>query len=208
VTTFLDPAGLLRRKRLLIFDFDGTVADTSPFHARAFSNILVQYGVAVDYPTIAGLRTLDAVRRLLEESGQTLQDAELAQLVSSKQRLVREMISCELLPLPGIDVFLNWARTQFVLAMASSGSRETVGLGLEKLGYKGLFSPLFCSEDVSWTKPNPEIFLKVLANTNISAGEAMVFEDSDAGLAAALSAGIDCYDVRSEGWLPWANVAG
>ena len=60
---------LLQGKRLLIFDFDGTVADTSPLHAAAFAQVLAPLGIAVDYPAIAGLKTLDAMRKCLAAGG-------------------------------------------------------------------------------------------------------------------------------------------
>jgi HAD superfamily hydrolase (TIGR01509 family) len=191
----------------LIFDFDGTVADTSPLHARAFNEVLAPYGITIDYPAIAGLSTRDALRSVLANSAQVFSDSVVDSLVSAKQRTVRAMIAEELEPLPDVGAFLRRTRKQFVLAMASSGSRGTVGLGLEKLGYGGLFIPLLCADDVQFSKPDPEIFLKVLEYTRIPAAAAMVFEDSDAGLTAANLAGIDSYDVRTHGWGPWARAA-
>jgi len=208
VTSLLDPIRKLHTKQLLIFDFDGTVADSSPLHARAFHKVLRPYGVTVNYPSIAGLRTLDALRCLLGEVALNLSAAELNLLVTSKQQTVRAMIASELVPLAGVDVFLRWARSRFMLAMASSGSRETVELGLERLGYGGWFTPLLCSEDVRLPKPNPEIFLCVLEHAKVPAADAIIFEDSEAGLAAAQSAGIDSYDIRIGGWAPWASVTG
>jgi len=205
--TFLGPVRRLQGKQLLIFDFDGTVADTSPLHARAFNKVLEPYGITVDYSSIAGLSTRDALRLIFANSARILSDTVVDSLVSAKQRTVRAMIGRELVPLPGVDSFLRAVRTHFVLAMASSGSSLTVGLALEKLGYCGLFNPLLCADDVKCAKPDPEIFRKILDLTKIPAAAAMVFEDSDAGLTAANLAGIDSYDVRTDGWGPWALAA-
>jgi sugar-phosphatase len=209
MTIPVDTALCLRDKRLLIFDFDGTVADTSPLHARAFSQVLAPFGITVDYPAIAGLKTADALRQCLGQRAQDLSADTLDALVLAKQRAVRTMIGAQLEPLPGVDAFLRWVRPRYHLSMATSGSRGTVQLALEKLGYGTWFSPLLCADDVRQTKPAPEIFLSVLRDTGIPASEALVFEDSDAGLLAARRAGIDCRDVRIDGWLRWANtVAG
>jgi HAD superfamily hydrolase (TIGR01509 family) len=191
---------LLLGKQLLIFDFDGTVADTTPLHAAAFAQVLAPLGVTVNYSTIAGLNTLDAMQQCLAADNQSLSDAEKAALVSAKQQCVRQMIASGLEPLPGVDAFLRWAKPRFRMAMATSGSRGTVSLALEKLGYTGLFDPLVCADDVTRSKPDPEGFLKVLQITGISADAALVFEDSEAGFSAAAAAGLDFVDARLNPW--------
>jgi HAD superfamily hydrolase (TIGR01509 family) len=191
---------LLQGKRLLIFDFDGTVADTSPLHAAAFAQVLAPLGIAVDYPALAGLKTLDAMRICLTGAGRSFLDGELNEMVNAKQLLVRQMIAKNLAPLPGVDEFLRWARPRYRLSMATSGSRGTVQLALEKLGYLGWFDPLICADDVCHAKPHPEGFLSVLQITGIQASDALVFEDSAAGLAAAATARLDYCDVRTGSW--------
>lgn len=190
----------LQGKELLIFDFDGTVADTTPLHAAAFSQVLAPLGIMVDYPSIAGLKTLDAIRQCLDGAGRILPDAEVQALVVEKQKLVRQMITQGLEPLPGVDEFLRWARPRYRLAMATSGSRGTVRLALEKLGYTDWFDPLVCADEVSNAKPDPEGFLKVLQITGASADATLVFEDSDAGLEAARNATLAVIDIRVMLW--------
>ena len=197
----------LRGKVLLIFDFDGTVADTTPLHAAAFSQVLAPMGVMVDYSSIAGLKTLDAMRQCLNGAGQALDEAAIAVLVTAKQQLVRQMIGQALQPLPGVAAFLHWARPRYKLAMVTSGSRGTVSLALEKLGYTDLFDPLICADDVQKAKPDPEGFLAVINWTGVPAKHAVVFEDSDAGLVAAASAGLDCCDVRHGLFTAWKRDA-
>jgi HAD superfamily hydrolase (TIGR01509 family) len=191
---------LLQGKRLLIFDFDGTVADTSPLHAAAFEQVLSPLGIAVHYQLIAGMKTEDAVVYSARNSGHVLPPNQLAALVNAKQETVRGMIASRLEPLPGVDGFLNWARKHYRLSMATSGSRGTVSLALEKLGYANWFSPLVCADDVVRAKPHPDLFLKVLELTRVDHGDALVFEDSEAGFAAAHKAGMDFVDVRIIDW--------
>jgi HAD superfamily hydrolase (TIGR01509 family) len=186
---------LLQGKRLLIFDFDGTVADTSPLHAAAFLQVLAPYGIKLDYPQIAGMKTSDALRKCFSVTGQSIEDTALVALVAAKQQCVRNMISMDLNPLPGMDAFLIWARQRYQLAMVTSGSRHTVTLALEKLGFEDWFNPLICAEDVQHSKPHPEGFLTVMSRTGQFAEQTLVFEDSAAGFAAAAAAKLDCYDV-------------
>lgn len=187
---------LLADRTLLIFDFDGTVADTSPLHATAFEQVLAPLGVSVDYAKIAGMKTADAMRVLLQGEGVQASTAELTELVEAKQRTVRTMIKRGLKPLNGVDDFLRWARGRYRLSLATSGSTATVTLALEALGYLGWFNPVVCAEDVVHAKPAPDAFLRVLATTDTLAPHALVFEDSEAGFMAAVAANITWCDAR------------
>jgi HAD superfamily hydrolase (TIGR01509 family) len=187
---------LIADRKLLIFDFDGTVADTSPLHAAAFEKVLAPLSVSVDYPKVAGMRTADAMRVLLQSHGVCLSPSEIVALVQAKQRTVRSLISHRLNPLGGVDDFLRWAKSRYLLSLATSGSRETVALALKALGYEGWFEPVVCGEDVVRGKPAPDALLQVLAITGMAAQEAFVFEDSEFGFAAAEAAGIAWCDAR------------
>lgn len=199
--------GLLAGKDALIFDFDGTVADTTPLHARAFQETLAPLGIKVDYASIAGMKTLDAMRTCIRASGRDAAALDLSALVAGKQARARALIASDLEPIEGVEGFLRWARGRYKLAMATSGSRETVTLALKKLGIQGFFDPLVCAEDVQAAKPAPDIFLKALAGLDVAPHLALVFEDADSGLAAATAAGLDCIDVRAEGW-SWSALTG
>lgn len=195
-----DLMALLHGKKLLIFDFDGTISDTSPLHAAAFERVLMPLGVTVHYPSIAGMKTADAMVRCATACEVVLNPDELNDLVVAKQKLVREMMQTQLLPLPGVDRFLHWASQHYQLSMATSGSRGTVGLALEKLGYAKWFDPLVCAEDVKRAKPHPDAFQRVLDMTGCSPDSALIFEDSEAGLLAAKAAGVGCVHIGAESW--------
>lgn len=190
----------LHGKKLLIFDFDGTIADTSPLHAAAFEKVLKPHGVTVHYPSIAGMRTADAMVRCAAACGVVLSLNELNDLVMAKQKLVREMMRTQLRPMPGVDRFLRWARQHYRLSMATSGSRGTIGIALEKLGYTNWFDPLVCAEDVERAKPYPDAFQLVLKMTGCPPDFALIFEDSDAGLLAAKAAGVGSVHIGPESW--------
>lgn len=187
---------LLHGKTLLIFDFDGTIADTSEMHAIAFREVLSPLGISVNYADIAGLKTADAIRASARAAGKHLDDSTVENLVLLKQAAARSLIRASIQPLPGVASFLEKVRARYRIAMVSSGSRGTVELALAGLGYHEFFDPLICADDVVAAKPDPEGFLKALDLSGCSAADALVFEDSDAGVEAATAAGIDCWDVR------------
>lgn len=188
----------LASKRLLIFDFDGTLAATSPLHAEAFAEVLNPFGVTVQYPEIAGLKTADALARVLSKAGISLPTLEMKMLVRRKQTYVRALIHDKLQPLPGVDRFLAWARDRYQLAICSSGSRGSVEIALSKLGYDGWFDPVVCAEDVVHAKPDPEGFLRILEISAVKPRHALIFEDSDAGLVAAERAACDVVQILGD----------
>lgn len=189
-------ATLLTSRELMIFDFDGTLADTTALHIAAFAEVLAPFAVAVDYASIAGRKTRDALQVRLASVGITLPEDKLDAIAGAKQQRVRALIQERLRPMPGVDRFLRWAALRSRLAIYSSGSRGTMQISLERLGYGGWFDPLLCAEDVTRAKPDPEGFLRVLALTSTPAPRAVVFEDADAGVMSARAAGVAVIDVR------------
>lgn len=182
---------LILRKRLLIFDFDGTIADSSPLHARAFNEAFAAHEVEVDYDTIAGLTTGAAVDRVADVHGLTLTPAARSLLISDKQARARRMIASELVPIAGSVEFMREARQRFLMALCTSASRATIELAIGRLALEGMFDPIVSGDDVVHGKPHPETFLRALAHHGLAASDALVLEDAESGLAAARAAGID-----------------
>jgi HAD superfamily hydrolase (TIGR01509 family) len=186
---------LLKGKELLIFDFDGTVADTSILHEKAFKFVLSPLEIDVTYSQIAGMKTREAMLYCIKKAGAIIPEDLLKDLISIKQEHVRKMMTNELRALEGVDNFLHWARQHYKLAMATSGSRLTVKKALEILGYTDWFSPLVCAEDVSFSKPDPECLAVILNLTGVKKSKALVFEDSEIGILAAERANLTCINV-------------
>ena len=197
-------AGLLSRTRLLIFDFDGTLVDSSPLHSRAFNEAFAAYGVAVDYNSVAGLTTAAAVDKICGESCPSLTREQRSALILDKQHRARGLIETELKAIEGSIEFLRGAREHFALALCTSASRRTLGVSLKRIGIEACFDSIFAAEDVSRGKPAPDAFLKALDHHRVEPGEALVFEDADSGLEAARAAGLQairivgCHPGRGE----------
>lgn len=197
-------AGLLARKRLLIFDFDGTLVDSSPLHARAFAEVFAPHGVEVDYPRIAGMTTEAAVDRLAADARLALAPDERQRLVGAKRERGRELIERELEAIEGAPDFVRAAAGRFRLALCTSGSRPSVEAALARVGLTGCFDPLLTAENVTRGKPDPEMFRAALDRAGTAAGEALVFEDADSGVEAAKAAGIDVLRLPDEA--DWAGL--
>jgi HAD superfamily hydrolase (TIGR01509 family) len=190
-------AALLEGRRLLIFDFDGTIADSSPLHEAAFKAVLEPLGIAVDYSRLAGRSTRDAVRLSFEIEGRPPPEPALVEeLARRKQAIGRELIAAELSALPAAAALLDWARPRFPLALVTSGSRTTIELSFARLGMDGWFAPVITADEMPRAKPDPQGFLMALDHAGVAPGDALVFEDAESGFAAARRAGIDWVDAR------------
>lgn len=188
-------ADLLARKRLLIFDLDGTLVDSSPLHARAFAQAFAPFGIAVDYATVAGLTTESAVDRLADAAGEILAPEVRTALIRQKRELALALIETELQAIPGAPAFVRTAGDRWLRALCTSASRANADAALHRAKLTGCFDWIVTANDVSRSKPDPEIFLAALDRSGIAAADALVFEDAPSGLAAAAAAGIDTIEV-------------
>lgn len=187
----------LKDIKLLIFDFDGTIANTSDLHRIAFEKVLLPFDLSFNYKDIAGKSTYDALIQIFKKHCHAITEAEIKLLQNEKQTYVRELIEEYLEPLDGVDEFLEWALSRFQLAIATSGSKKTILTAIKKLRYEHFFNPILCTEDVDKSKPNPDIFLAALNITKTKKQNALIFEDSLVGFKAAQSAGIKYIDVTN-----------
>ena len=185
-----------RDKKLLIFDYDGTIADTNFLHEMAFREVLNFKELTFNYEQIAGIKTVEAINFLLQENKIYLPEDKINSLVIKKQKIFSKKIEEGLKPIEGVVDFLNFAQKKYHLCVASSGSKNNVFKGLKILGLFNYFKYIFCAEDVKIAKPSPEIFLKLLSFMNLEIEDALIFEDSDKGIQSAINAKIDFVDIR------------
>ena len=192
--------GLLKTSDHLIFDFDGTLVNTTPLHKIAFDKAFSPYGIAVDYMQIAGMSTEDAIQRVLTGASLSLTVREIEIIKLTKQRLVRELVSSSLSVDFDVIRFLESVRNTHSLSLATSGSRATVELALEKTSLNKYFSAKVFAESTRLSKPSPDPFLKVLEVTGKSRQNTLIFEDSDSGLQSAEASGIPCFHISIDLW--------
>lgn len=194
----------LAGKALLIFDLDGTLADSTLIHDRAFREAFAPLGIVPDYASIAGMTTEAAVNKILADAGVAASADHRCALVDDKRSRSLKLLDTELIEIDGSAGFVRRAHGRYRLALCSSGSRRAVERSIDLLGLAGLFDPVVTAEDILRGKPDPEGFLTVLARTGFAPADALVFEDADSGLEAAASAGIAA--VRIGGGLRWAML--
>lgn len=179
-------------KSAAIFDLDGVLLLSGPVHEAAYRRALKGAGLGdFDYAELAGRRTDEAIRMLAARAGRRLSEPELEGLVREKRRLAAEALEREAPVAPGAPEVLRRLAGRLRLAVATSGSRGSLELFLERSGTRPLFSALLSGEEVARSKPDPEIYRTCLRLLEARAAEAVVVEDSEAGVRAALAAGIE-----------------
>lgn len=190
------------KKKLFLFDYDGTIANTSNIHQTAFSYAINNPKIKFKYSEIEGLGTEEAFRLIFQKNDLALTSAESKKLVSLKRSKALNLSNQKVELLPNFLLFINEAKTQFQLAIVSSGSLESILAGLRLNGLTNLFDPIISREDVKISKPSPEGFNIALKHfPDIDRKDALIFEDSIHGIEAARHAKIDFVNIKKYDWL-------
>jgi beta-phosphoglucomutase family hydrolase len=175
----------------LIFDMDGVLVDSNPLHREAWEAYNLQYGIETGedkHRQIYGRRNDDIVRDLF---GPDLTPGELAAHGRAKEALFREMMagSLERALVPGIREFLE-SVAGIRMAVATNAERANLDFVLDGTGLRPYFAVAVDGHQVSQPKPDPEIYLRTAELLECPPANCIVFEDSEAGVAAALAAGM------------------
>ncbi|WP_054312393.1 HAD-IA family hydrolase [Mesorhizobium sp. 1M-11] len=184
--------------RALVFDVDGTLAETEEIHRAAFNEAFAEAGMGWSWDRELYrdlLRTTGGHERILDYARRVGAVVNPSALHRRKTEIYNERIRGGMVTLrPGVATLLDHARREHLaIAIATTTSRPNVvsllesTLGPESLGW---FASIRTGEDVRAKKPDPEVYHLVLADLALSAAECLCFEDSRPGLLAARAAGL------------------
>lgn len=179
----------------VIFDCDGTLADTACIHYRAFRNALSEQDIALPADWY-GERTgysramiFDAIRADFHVK---FDDAAIAHRA---EQLYVDMID-DVAPVDPVAAIARRLYGSVPIAVASAGQRKIVEATLRSIGIEGLFDQIVTVEDVPHGKPEPDLFLLAAKKLGVAPRACLVFEDSDEGMEAAKRADMEAIDVR------------
>jgi beta-phosphoglucomutase len=199
---------IFSNKSAIIFDFDGTIADTFRLHEKAFQETLKPYSLQFEYGNYTGRSTGEAIRSIFQNNQSAVSEEELAVLVKTKRKLANELYTAEIRFIANAFSFIQLAYSKGLrLFVGSSGSRMNIGTGIKVLGLEKYFTDVVTADDVTHAKPHPEIFETVLNRHGINAAEALVIEDAISGIRASEAAGIDVVCVDKEVEVNGCNVS-
>lgn len=173
-----------------IFDMDGVIMDSNPFHKIALRQFCKKHGYTLSddelINKIYGRTNKEWIANLF---GKELSPTELRNFGEEKESMFREIYKNDIVALTGLEKFLKQLKAENIpIAIGTSAPRSNVDFVLEKTGLGEYFSVILDESHVSKGKPNPEIYLKVAEALHIAPAHCVVFEDSFSGIEAAQKA--------------------
>jgi len=182
----------------IIFDMDGTIVDSLPYHHEAW-RIFFEENKVEDFSEklkkYKGGGTLDLMKAVY---GDIYSLEELKKMSDDKEIIFRDIYRGNIVPIDGYLEFLNEIKSKnILLGIASNAIKLNVDLTLKELGIYDLFDSIICGDEVNYGKPNPEMFNKTISYFKVNKANCLVFEDSIEGITAANNAGIKVIGVTS-----------
>ncbi len=179
----------------LIFDCDGTLADTMPLHWQAWRKVTTRHGVRFPearFYALGGVPSRDIFQMLREEQNLNLDPLALAH--EKEEEYLKSMARVG--PVKAVVRIAREHAGRLPLAVASGGMRPIIEQVLVHLGIRQWFTAVVTSEDVARQKPAPDIFLEAARRLGVPPRFCRAYEDTDLGLQAILAAGMHAVDVR------------
>ena len=181
--------------RGIIFDCDGTLADTMPWHYEAWATILERYDLAMTedrFYQLGGWPTTKVAQLLADESGRAI---DVEQLSREKEALFEEMLP-QITAIAPVAQTVRQHRGKLPMAVATGAILPICERILLQIGLLDQFNTIVSAEDVAHHKPAPDIFLEAARRLGVDPLHCQVYEDTDPGIEAAKRAGMRYVDVR------------
>ena len=177
------------KAKALIFDLDGTIADTMPVHFLAYRKILRESGIEFTpelFATLAGIPAVETVQKLNEMFGTSMDPVQTGRHKEHEY----EKIMHRMKPVTPVVELIKEYHGKYPMAVGTGGYKRLAWKTLEILELKDYFEILVSSEDVKHPKPHPETFLKCAQLLGVEPRVCHVFEDGELGVQAATAAGM------------------
>jgi beta-phosphoglucomutase len=191
--TFNDLYQIIMRKNdfAVIFDMDGVMVDSNPYHKIALKQFCEKHGYHLSDEelknNIFGRTNKDWLISLF---GETLTAEQITEYENEKEALFRKIYAPQLQPVAGLINFLKLLKENRIsLALATSAPPSNIQFILEETGTFEFFSVILDGHSVRNSKPDPEIYLKTAAVLHYPPEKCVVIEDSISGVISARSAG-------------------
>ena len=186
------------RFEAVIWDVDGVIADTAPYHCRAWQDVFHKRGVNFteeDFKRYFGQRNDTIIRNNI---GRSISPGELDAIAAEKEENYRQRVAQNIKPLPGaVELIRKLSERRVKMAIASSAPMGNIQLIIRGLGINNCFQAIVWGREVTEGKPSPQGFLLAAKKLGVEPQNCIVIEDAIAGVDAAKSAGMKCVAVTN-----------
>ena len=184
--------------KAVIWDMDGVIADTAPYHFKAWQEVFQKRGMNFteeDFKRNFGQRNDTIIRNVL---GEGLSPSQIDTIAGEKEENFRQRVRQHINPLPGAIKLLKSLREHgFKMALASSAPIENIRLVTQGLGINNCFHATVSGREVKEGKPSPQGFRLAAKKLGVAPENCIVVEDAVAGVTAAKRAGMCCLAVTN-----------
>jgi beta-phosphoglucomutase family hydrolase len=185
-------------KKTILWDMDGVIADSSSFHFAAWQEAFAKRGIKFpkqDFTKLFGARNDFIIGSII---GRELPEGVVKIMVEEKEENFRRKATGNIKPFPGVVRLLNAIKKgNFKLGLVSSAPKENIDLVLSELKLEGIFDCIVYGQEVSESKPSPQIYLLAAEKLKVTPNDCMVIEDSPLGVRAAKTAGMKCLAITN-----------
>jgi beta-phosphoglucomutase family hydrolase len=182
----------------VIWDMDGVIADTAPYHFSAWQETFQKRGIKFterDFRHSFGRRNDTIIRNTL---GEEIAQDEIEAIAREKEATFRRIIGQKIKPIPGaVELLQSLKQNGVKMAIASSTPIENIRLITGSLGIANCFQAIVTGHDVTEGKPSPQVFLMAAQKLGVKPESCVVIEDAVAGVTAAKRAGMHCVAVTT-----------
>ena len=182
--------------KAVIFDLDGVICHTDMYHYQAWKQIADELGLYFDEEInnrLRGVSRMESFEIILERYEGTMSLEDKVVYTTRKNEAYKELLK-NMSPAdlsPEVKETLDGLRAKG-LKLAIGSSSKNAGFILERLGLDGYFDAVSDGNNITRSKPDPEVFVKAAQLVGEASGDCLVVEDAKAGLEAAIGGGMDC----------------
>lgn len=195
--------GLFENVDLVLFDFDGVIADSEVISLETLRQTFAAHGLDLPLSEVRERFLGTSLATILTHLQQHCAIKHADQFACEWQTLLFQQFRQTLQPVPGVLSWLDMLDAKDLpFCIASSGTMERIDIALGAMGLQGRFDHVFNAEQVDRGKPAPDLFLHAARQMNVTVQRCLVIEDSRFGIMAAKAAGM-----RSAGFVGGAHLS-
>ncbi|MFA6271638.1 MAG: HAD family phosphatase [Patescibacteria group bacterium] len=178
--------------KAVIFDHDGVIIDNQPAQKLAWKKLFDEYGFTISNEemsqNIRGRSTFEGLKKLFRGR---FSDNELLAIAKRKEQLYTDIFQKDFRAVKGFNALVeDLNRNNIPMAIATSTTNELLNYSIKRMQIGNFFDVIVTAENISKSKPDPQIYLVTASKLKIEPADCIVFEDSFSGIRSARAAGM------------------